>query len=278
MNATARKARKEANRQPQPGRDADVFWLVPDWLAKLLTAKRFDEALTLATREIERQPEFGLAYAARAGVVMEMVANTSPEDTAKLFNDALADCNRAIELAPDHGGGFGMRGLALRGLGRRDEARADFDRAAALAPEIELLQRYRQQYGPPVIPIVESKARPYTGNTPSPEAAVTPPLRMGDDLNIQVKQAQAEALAPMAAALALARYEVLARHVDLLNPRLTEDERLRRAERLVKAYERARKANPDFRDTGEELRAARRIRMADFRQRKRAKLHAHEAA
>ena len=68
-------------------------------------------------------------------------------------------------------------------------------------------------------------------DSPSSEAAVTPPLRMRDDLNL--KKAKAEALAPLAAALAVARYEVLARHVDLLNPQLAEDERLRRAEHLL---------------------------------------------
>jgi len=118
----------------------------------------------------------------------------------------------------------------------------------------------------------------YTGAPPSSSPADTRQEGMRGDLNLAVKQAKAEALAPMAAAVAVARYEVLARHVDLLNPRLAEDERLRRAERLLKAYNRVRKASPDFRDTGEELRAARRIRMADFRERKRAKLQAPEAA
>jgi hypothetical protein len=73
------------------------------------------------------------------------------------------------------------------------------------------------------------------------------------------------------AELAVSRYELLARRVDLLNPGLAEAEKVTRADRLARAYERLRKLKPDFEDRGEQLRAARRIRMADYRRRKRAK-------
>lgn len=113
---------------------------------------------------------------------------------------------------------------------------------------------------------------------PPSQPADTSQPGMRDDFNTALKQRKAEAVAPLAAALAVARYEVLARDVDLLNPRLAEDERLRRAERLLRAYTRLRKTNPEYRDTGEQLRAARRMHMADFRRRKRATSHAPEAA
>ncbi|MGH7065756.1 MAG: hypothetical protein ACREET_16910 [Stellaceae bacterium] len=127
----------------------------------------------------------------------------------------------------------------------------------------------------------EHTTKGYTAHLPSSEADDTSRLRMRDDLNIAVKKTKAETLARpksrltrakvrLAEARALATYKALVRHVDLLNPELPEAEKVTRAERLVKAYERLHKANPDFRDTGEQLRAARRIRMADYRRRKSA--------
>lgn len=136
----------------------------------------------------------------------------------------------------------------------------------------EFLERNRETLNNPArdhLKIIhgESKNPDYTGDDP-PSDADTSRRRMRDDLNIAVKQAKASNTLELTKALAVARYEVLARHVDLLNPRLAEGERLRRAERLVTAYKRLRKLKPDFRDTGEQLRAARRIRMADYRERK----------
>lgn len=81
--------------------------------------------------------------------------------------------------------------------------------------------------------VAESKESGYTGEAPPSEAAVTsPPLRMGDDdFNIAVKQA---------------RTETLARLVDLGNPTLSDDQKLTRARRLVRSYDRRRAENPDF--------------------------------
>jgi uncharacterized protein YjbI with pentapeptide repeats len=75
-----------------------------------------------------------------------------------------------------------------------------------------------------------------------------------------------------------AAYEVLVRDSDLTNPALVEDERLRRATRLLKTYNRLRKHDPDFHDSNDQLRAARRIERAHSRQNKKAKLQASEAA
>lgn len=67
-----------------------------------------------------------------------------------------------------------------------------------------------------------------------------------------------------------AGYEALLRQSDLSNPLLSDSERLRRAARLLKAYERLRKVDPDFRDNGEELRSARRIQKSAHRERQKA--------
>jgi hypothetical protein len=115
----------------------------------------------------------------------------------------------------------------------------------------------------------------YTGDAPPSEAAVTPPLRMGDDLHQAVKKARAEAVERAKPDLATVRlsaaYEVLARQSDLTNPALSEDERLRRAGHLLTTYDRLRRRNPEFRDNSAQLRAARRIQKAAYRQRQRVK-------
>jgi hypothetical protein len=74
---------------------------------------------------------------------------------------------------------------------------------------------------------------------------------MRDDLNKKVKKAKAENLARGNARPSthqLATYRALVQNVDLLNPELSDDERLRRAKRLVQAYERLRARRPSFHD------------------------------
>jgi hypothetical protein len=76
------------------------------------------------------------------------------------------------------------------------------------------------------------------------------------------------------AAERLAAYEVLVRGSDLTNPELAKDERVRRAERLLRTYDCLLKVKPDFRDKDGQLTAARRIHMAAYRERKRTKFGA----
>jgi hypothetical protein len=102
--------------------------------------------------------------------------------------------------------------------------------------------------------IGESNQPDYTVDAPPSRSDDASQKGMQDDFNT---------------ALAMSRYEVLAQHVDLLNPRLPESVKLTRAERLVKAYKRLRKAKPDFEDKGEQMQAANRIRTAGYRRRKR---------
>jgi hypothetical protein len=123
----------------------------------------------------------------------------------------------------------------------------------------------------------------YAGTTPSPGPADTSQhARMRDDLNTAVKNARAQVFrrdtSKLRLAATTAAYKAMLKHVDLLNPRLAEDERLRRAARLLKTYNRIRKRDPEFHDDSDQLRAARRIQMADYRRRKRAVPQAREAA
>jgi hypothetical protein len=107
--------------------------------------------------------------------------------------------------------------------------------------------------------IGESIIPGYTPEAPPSEAAVTPPLRMRDDLHIT-----------LLAARRLAAYEVLVRESDLTNRELAQGERLRRAGHLLLTYDRLREVRPDFKDTNDQLTAARRIQKAAYRERQRA--------
>ena len=52
------------------------------------------------------------------------------------YEEALADMNEALRLAPEDGVAMNNRGVILRELGRIDEAKQDFLRATALAPDL----------------------------------------------------------------------------------------------------------------------------------------------
>jgi hypothetical protein len=119
---------------------------------------------------------------------------------------------------------------------------------------------------------LESRDVVYTGiDAPPSEAAVTPQLRMGDDLNIAAKEARAKLRNGLLAAQRLATYEVLVRESDLTNPQLADAVKQRRAGNLLLTYARLRDVRPEFEDANEQLTAARRIQKAGYRERQRAK-------
>jgi hypothetical protein len=82
---------------------------------------------------------------------------------------------------------------------------------------------------------------------------------MRDDLNTALN-----------AAVKVARTEILGRLVDLGNSALAPDERLRRARRLVRSYQRRRAENPDF-PASAEVRGAFSIINKDNYERRKAK-------
>jgi hypothetical protein len=67
-----------------------------------------------------------------ARVFINRAATCFPHD----MEDALADCNRAIELEPDNKNAYFLRGLALYDLGRKEEACDDFATAINLGFDI----------------------------------------------------------------------------------------------------------------------------------------------
>jgi Flp pilus assembly protein TadD len=56
------------------------------------------------------------------------------------FEDALSACQSALTLAPEFPLAHADTALALAGLGRKDEARREFDKALALKPDAQTKQ------------------------------------------------------------------------------------------------------------------------------------------
>ena len=84
------------------------------------------DTISLWTSVIENEPEGApLAYNNRAKF-LEKIGR---------FDDALADCNRAIALDPLSYETYIVRGIVFKDLGRLDEAIADYNRAIALKPD-----------------------------------------------------------------------------------------------------------------------------------------------
>jgi len=81
-----------------------------------LAIEDFGEAIAL-------RPDDARAYAGRAAAKILL----------KRYADALADANRAIELAPD-AAAYGSRARIYQALGDPETALADYERAIALAP------------------------------------------------------------------------------------------------------------------------------------------------
>ena len=126
------------------------------------------QAAALLTEAIEMDPGFALAHAMRAHVGLWQIADDggTPEQRARIRTDieralelqpslpdalaarglyatyvdldperALADLERALDLAPNDANAQKAVAFTLRRLGRFDDAIAHFDKAAALVPE-----------------------------------------------------------------------------------------------------------------------------------------------
>jgi tetratricopeptide (TPR) repeat protein len=96
-------------------------------LGQVLTElKRFDEAIGSLRRAAELQPE-------NAGILLRLAATLI---LARDPEGSEAACRTAIDLAPDLPRAWSGLGTATRALGRFDEARAHYERALALDPEL----------------------------------------------------------------------------------------------------------------------------------------------
>jgi hypothetical protein len=133
----------------------------------------------------------------------------------------------------------------------------------------EEIEKEKQRLGLPVdreflerVAELDENNPPHYDGDPPPSETAEPSAASGmwDDLNTNLKTA-----------VKLARTEALARLVDLNNPALTQGERLRRARRLVRSFQRRRAENPDFPASPEVLTAFSIINKDNYQRRKAAK-------
>jgi tetratricopeptide (TPR) repeat protein len=80
---------------------------------------------------ILKRPDHGAAYASRGRCYIGL----------KRYEDAIADCGRAIELQPDHEAAWDYRHQAFQG--QRDRALAEYDRAIARRPDHHIAWYHR---------------------------------------------------------------------------------------------------------------------------------------
>jgi hypothetical protein len=119
---------------------------------------------------------------------------------------------------------------------------------------------------------IPAKSANYTVETRALSGYAVPAMSE-DRLDMEKAKADlAQAKSVLAEARLLSAYELLKKTSDLNNVMLDESERLTRAENLLSTYGRLTILKRGFRDTHEQLTAARRIQKAAYRKRRRAKL------
>jgi tetratricopeptide (TPR) repeat protein len=90
----------------------------------LIGQERYDQAIELATRLIERSPHFAEAYNQRA----------IAEFFSEKFKESAEDCKKVLERNPYHTGALSGLAQCQLQLGRRDEALETLKRASKLRP------------------------------------------------------------------------------------------------------------------------------------------------
>ncbi|MBK7948015.1 MAG: M48 family metalloprotease [Deltaproteobacteria bacterium] len=104
-----------------------------------LEARRYDDALALVSRHLERRPDSGTAYVLRARIVGDRDPKLRRTDTVG------ADLERAIELAPDDPDALRALGLFLRDTGKAERSRALLHRYLTARPDAfdrKIIERY----------------------------------------------------------------------------------------------------------------------------------------
>lgn len=122
---------QQGDRPPSGNLDAyDAYMLAIHATTQEEAAKQFDRA-------IELDPAYGLAYSAKAGMLIDAVANgLSGEDADTAYSHADEAIRQAMRLAPDQASTHIARGrlLLLRDFDWRG-GEAEFKRAVELAPD-----------------------------------------------------------------------------------------------------------------------------------------------
>ncbi len=123
------RAQWEAHPEWEGLREELVTWLLEEG--------RRDEALAVARGAIDRRPD-DLNAMRRLSLIL--AESSDPREV----EEGLALIDRTLAIAPDNAFAHRARAAALRGLGRIDEAKADYLRAIELAPE---QWRFQQELG-----------------------------------------------------------------------------------------------------------------------------------
>jgi len=126
-NTSCRNAIKAINRQEEAKEKGN----------QAFKAGKYQDALTHYTAGIDADPHnasnASLLYANRAAVYLKL----------KKYTEALADCNKSIELNENYAKAYLRRGEARMELGEYEEASRDFNRTHQLDPMLGARERIR---------------------------------------------------------------------------------------------------------------------------------------
>jgi adenylate cyclase len=136
LGGRAGPAKLAASAEPAASADPVAY---DDYLqARALLARRAGDNLKLAVaafdRAIARDPNYSPAHSGRAFTLIVSVGWAALLPMEELCAAVIASANEALRLDPENAEGYLVRGMAKSALFRENEARADFDRAYALAP------------------------------------------------------------------------------------------------------------------------------------------------
>jgi tetratricopeptide (TPR) repeat protein len=96
-----------------------------------LNRRAFDEAAEHFSEAITLDPAFAEAYNQRAIV----------HYLGERYGDSIRDCQKTVELMPDHFGAWAGMGHCEAHLGHRDEAVAAYERALAINPHMDCVKQ-----------------------------------------------------------------------------------------------------------------------------------------
>ncbi|KAL0237195.1 hypothetical protein PCE1_000592 [Barthelona sp. PCE] len=140
--------------------------------------KNYGQAILSYSEAIEAEPENPIYYCNRAAANLRL----------DRFGAAVADCEHAIDLAPDYGKAHLNLGHALNALGQYDEAKNAFMKAYELNPQERILQMMDTLPTAPVAPTIAAPAQEPERDSVQPEPAPEPVVQVDNEQAIPINE------------------------------------------------------------------------------------------
>jgi tetratricopeptide (TPR) repeat protein len=111
--------------------DPDVDWISHELGVEYRVAGRYEEAIAVFHRILERNPEYASALGSLGAT----------HRAFKAYEESLRHLDRALGMEPEYGWAYGQRARVGLATGRSEQALADLDRCVALETETDWARR-----------------------------------------------------------------------------------------------------------------------------------------